>query len=175
MSFRPEQLRLLYYPDPRLRQVAEPVSGVTEEIRALIPRMFEIMEQTRGIGLAGPQIGYPHRIVVASVVYEEGEDPKEEVYLNPRLVGHQGKIREEEGCLSFPGLYTPIDRYEEVTAEYEDLTGGTFRVEARGLHARLFQHEIDHLDGVLIIDRASKKRVKAVKEQLENIKTNSEQ
>ncbi|MHC4606201.1 MAG: peptide deformylase [Planctomycetota bacterium] len=146
---------VVFYPDPRLREAARPVDGVTQEIRDLVPGMFEAMEKARGIGLAGPQVGLGLRIIVASLVRAEGEEPQKEVYLNPRIVAHSGKVREEEGCLSLPGLYTPIDRFEEVTVEYGTLEGGTGRVTVSGLHARVFQHEIDHLDGVLILDKMS--------------------
>lgn len=150
------ELKLVYYPDPRLHEAAKPVEkGEWKEVVELVPRMFEIMRQSRGIGLAGPQIGCGKRIVVASILYEGEEEPREEVYVNPVIVARKGRKREEEGCLSLPGLLTLIDRYEQVTAEYETQEGASKRVEVCGLHAKLFQHEIDHLDGILIVDKMS--------------------
>lgn len=148
-----ESLPVVYYPDPRLRETAKPIPSVTAEIRDLVPRMFEAMYQSRGIGLAGPQIGYGHRIVVAGMPGPEGASPKEEVYLNPVIRKRSGKVREEEGCLSLPGLVANVERAEKVTVEYRTLDWEERRVEVDGLHAKLFQHEIDHLDGILVIDR----------------------
>ena len=146
---------LVYYPDPRLRDTAHPIGEITDEIRAIVPRMFEVMRAARGIGLAGPQIGFSHRIVVASILYDPEKGPEQEVYINPKIADRTPPVRDEEGCLSLPGLVAQIERAQTVTAEYLTLEGERRSVEVSDLHARLFQHEIDHLDGILIIDRMS--------------------
>jgi len=151
----PQEIRVLYYPDPRLRRPARPVERITPELRAFIPALFEAMHRARGIGLAGPQVGFAHRVVVASIAQEPEGEPKEEVYLNPNIRTEVGTVREEEGCLSLPGLYAAVSRSREVTVEYTSLEGEVRDLTVSGLHAKLFQHEIDHLDGILMIDRMS--------------------
>ena len=147
--------KVLCYPEPRLRAVAAPVPGITAEIRRLAEEMFGVMNGAHGIGLAAPQVGVGLRLFVASIVPDGGQEPRKEAYVNPVIVARGGKVREEEGCLSFPDLFTPVERFEDVTVEYVALGGESRRVTAAGMHARVLQHEIDHLDGVLIIDRMS--------------------
>jgi peptide deformylase len=146
-------MELLYYPDPGLRQVAPPVRNVDDKLRETVRAMFEVMYQTRGIGLAAPQVGLKLRLIVANLTADPEQPDREEVYLNPEILDRKGEIREEEACLSLPGLFAVIPRAAELSVRYGDLEGGTRTVKATELHARLFEHEIDHLDGILIVDR----------------------
>lgn len=146
---------LVYYPDPGLREVARSVGEITPEIRDIVPRMIEVMRERKGIGLAGPQVGFGFRVVIASVPQGPEEEPLIETYVDPGIIERSGVVAAEEGCLSLPGLMTQMERAERVVAEYTTLEGERRRVEIEGLHARMFQHEIDHLDGILIIDRMS--------------------
>ncbi|MHC4982016.1 MAG: peptide deformylase [Planctomycetota bacterium] len=146
------KLRLLYYPDPRLREVCTPVEVPDEDVRKLTERMFELMFAARGIGLAAPQVGVPVRLFVVSP-RSDGEDRR--VYINPRIISADGSQQEEEGCLSFPGITCKLKRYDVVTIRATGLDAEEFEETCEELTARIFQHEIDHLDGRLLVDRMS--------------------
>ena len=145
---------VLSHPSAALKQRAEEVDPATDDtLRALAERMAKIMYEAPGIGLAAPQIGVMKRVIVYDL------DPEEEGELvalcNPRIVESSGECElDEEGCLSVPGVSVPISRACRVVCEAVALDGTPVRIEAEGLHARLLQHEVDHLDGVLIVDRA---------------------
>lgn len=129
----------------RMPEVLKP----TPEIRALIKKMRKIMRQADGIGLAANQIGVPLRLFVTEV------DKKFYAVLNPAIAKHsKEKVILEEGCLSMPSLFGTVERYEKVTLEGTDPYGRKLRINAKGLLARVFQHEIDHLNGALFIDKA---------------------
>jgi len=146
-------LTLVYYPDPRLRRIADSVGKADADLQAAIPRMFEIMYKARGIGLAGPQVALNHRIVVANLSGDPEKKADEQVFLNPEIVERDGQMKEEEGCLSLPGMYAMIVRADQVEVRYDTLDGKKIQRVAQGLEAKLFQHEIDHLDGILILDK----------------------
>ncbi|HEU0015596.1 MAG TPA: peptide deformylase [Longimicrobium sp.] len=136
-----------------LRRRAEPVPGPDPELDRLIGDMFETMYAAHGIGLAAPQVGVSRRVIVVDV----GEEDREPfALLNPTAVEH-GPAREkyEEGCLSIPGITAAVERPTTVVVEALDRAGQPVRIEARGMLARCLQHEIDHLDGVLFLDRLS--------------------
>ena len=143
-------MEIVKYPDPRLRQKAEPITAIDAELRRIARDMIEAMHEDRGVGLAGPQVAVFKRIVIINVSGREGDD---HVFLNPRILDGQGHEVADEGCLSVPGIWAPVERYAEVTVQAMDPTGRRLTLEAEGLLARAFQHEIDHLDGVLFIDR----------------------
>jgi peptide deformylase len=142
-------LKVRRYPDPVLRRRAQPVGAVTPEIRRLVDDMIDTMYDELGLGLAAPQVGASVRLMV--VGDEEGQGAQ--ALLNPTLSAQGGTVTAEEGCLSVPGVFAPVTRAEWVTLEAQDLDGRPVAITARGLRARVFQHEIDHLDGVLFIDR----------------------
>src|SRR5262245_48964427 len=148
-------LALVYYPDPILRKPSAPVKSVTKELREAIPQMFELMYKNRGIGLAGPQAGLPQRIVVANIVGDPGKPEEEKVFINPEILDRGGVMVEEEGCLSLPGLSAKIRRSAWVLVRFRDPEGGEQEVQAEGLWAKLFQHEVDHIDGLLMVDKMS--------------------
>ena len=150
MALRP----IRRYGDPVLRKKAEPVQGITDEIQTLIDDMVETMYDALGIGLAAPQIGISLRVIVIDEGTRESSGPM--VFLNPVIVGQTGSLRGEEGCLSLPGVYGEVVRAEWVRVEALDRHGAPVRLEARGLLARVFQHELDHLDGILFLDRLDK-------------------
>ena len=142
-------LKVRKYGDPVLRGKARPVGDVTPEIRAMVADMVDTMYDQVGIGLAAPQVGIPLRIMVV------GDDSVREprALVNPVIAASGGEVTAEEGCLSIPGIFAPVTRAEWVQLEAKDLEGNPVSLRARGLTARVFQHEIDHLDGVLFIDR----------------------
>lgn len=151
---------ILHYPDPRLRQKAQPVTQITPELERLISDMAETMYAAPGVGLAATQIGEPHRIFIVDVAGED-EPSNLLVFINPEIVAQEGSEQGPEGCLSFPGVTEEIKRAQKVTVRALDRTGKPFELSADGLLAVAIQHESDHLDGVLMIDRMGvlKKRI----------------
>ena len=167
-------LDVLQFPDPRLRRRAEPVEKVTDELRQLAADMLETMYDEPGIGLAAPQVGAPLRLVVLDTEWTEEEAQRSPLVLvNPEIVEHTGRILWTEGCLSVPDFSADVERAERVVLRATDLEGNEIVEEATGLRAVCFQHELDHLDGVLFIDRLSRlkrdlyvqKRKKALREE----------
>ena len=159
-------LRIHFYGEDVLRRKAEEVPEVNEEIRGLAREMLDVMYREGGLGLAAEQVGRTERMCVIDVPPDvdqddagERENPDVEmplVLINPRIVAHSEEVQVgPEGCLSFPDIYARVERWYEVEAEYLDLDGKPRRVRARGLLARAVQHELDHLDGVLLVDRMS--------------------
>ena len=142
-------LKVRKYGDPVLRRRAEPVREVTPEIRRMVEDMIETMFEEVGIGLAAPQVGISLRLMV--VGEEKGRGAR--ALVNPVIAEQGGEVTAEEGCLSLPGIFADVTRAEWVRLEAHDLDGNPVSVKARGLTARVFQHEMDHLDGVLFIDR----------------------
>ncbi len=151
---------ILEYPDPRLREVAKPVAEVTPEIQALVDDMAETMYAAPGCGLAATQLGIPHRIFVVDCA-EEDEPSDLKVFINPEILEKDGQVVWQEGCLSFPGVREDIKRAEHVKVRALGRDGKPFELEADGLLAVAIQHETDHLNGVLMIDKlnALKKRM----------------
>ena len=136
------------YGDPLLRQKSKPVTEVTPEIARTIQDMVETMYQQVGIGLAAPQVGIPLRLVVM----DDGKRGTRAL-LNPKIAERRGSVVAEEGCLSLPGIFAQVERSEWVRVEANDPDRQPVSFEARGMLARVVQHELDHLDGVLFIDR----------------------
>jgi len=151
---------ILEYPDARLREVAQPVAEVTPEIQALVDDMAETMYDAPGCGLAATQLGIAQRIFVIDCASED-EPSNLYVFINPEIIQKDGVQTWEEGCLSFPGVTEEIKRAETVTVKALDRNGKSFELSADGLLAVAIQHENDHLNGVLMIDKLSalKKRM----------------
>lgn len=145
---------ILRYPDKRLRNKAEPVGVVDDAVRQLCDDMAETMYAAPGVGLAAPQIGVSKRIFVIDIA-NEGEPSQLRTFINPEIVAREGEAVWEEGCLSFPGIHEEIERAAKVTVRALDLQGNSFELEASGLLAIAVQHENDHLDGALMVDRVS--------------------
>ena len=141
-------LTVKLYGDPVLRQVATPVREITAEIKRIIADMTETMWHQVGIGLAAPQVGLSYRILVM----DDGKGGAQTL-INPEIESRSGTIREEEGCLSLPGVFGVVERSKTITVRAMDADGKPVSMEATGLKARIVQHELDHLDGVLFIDR----------------------
>ncbi|EYF03175.1 peptide deformylase [Chondromyces apiculatus] len=151
---------ILHYPDPRLRQKAQPIDQITPELQRLIDDMAETMYAAPGVGLAATQLGEPYRIFIIDVANED-EPSNLMVFVNPEITRREGDVLGPEGCLSFPGVSEDIKRAENVTVRALDRSGKPFEISADGLLAVAIQHETDHLDGVLMIDRMGmlKKRI----------------
>ena len=142
-------LRVRKYGDPALRRQAAPLEDVTPEIHRIIADMTDTMYDEVGIGLAAPQVGVPLRLIVVSA--EDGRGVQ--ALVNPVIVEEGGQVTAEEGCLSIPGVFAPVTRAAWVRVEARDAHGEPVAITARALRARVLQHEMDHLDGVLFIDR----------------------
>lgn len=147
------KLQIVLSPDTVLRKKAKPVTKVNREIRQLLDDMAETMYAAPGVGLAAPQVGVSRRIIV---VDRGGEESKLYQVINPEITRREGWILGQEGCLSIPGYRGEVFRHEKVRVEGLDKKGHHIWIDAEGVLARIFQHEIDHLDGVLYTDKAQK-------------------
>jgi peptide deformylase len=143
-------LKIIFYPDPRLRKTSEPVTVFDQSLKDLAGRMLELMRAARGVGLAAPQVGENVRMFVMNPTGEEGDD---RVYVNPILADAEGEEEGEEGCLSLPGINAKVWRSKKLKMQAQDLAGNPIEEFADGYIARIWQHEIDHLNGTMIIDR----------------------
>lgn len=160
-------LPILHYPDPRLRNRAQPVERVDDEVRRLVDDMFETMYQAPGIGLAAPQLGVAKSIIVIDIS-EQRNAPH--VFINPRLVELEGVTQFEEGCLSVPGIYEEVERASRIRVEAINSQGENFTLEAEGLLAVCIQHEIDHLDGKLFVDYLSELKRQRIRKKMEKLR-----
>ena len=158
------KLRILEFPDPRLRKKAVPVEVVDDPLRQLIDDMFETMYEAPGIGLAATQVDVHRRLLVADVSQEKDEP---QVLINPEILERDGAAITEEGCLSVPGYYEEIERAEHIKVRYLDRDGNEQESEYEGLLAVCVQHEIDHLDGKLFVDYLSEIKRQRIRKRLE--------
>jgi peptide deformylase len=147
-------LKIVKYPEPVLSQPGEPVTEFDSELKKLADDMFETMYASQGIGLAAPQVAVAKRVTVIDL--SQGKDPAQKLVLvNPEVIFREGKQYEEEGCLSFPEIREKVQRANKVRIRAQDLQGKWFEMDGEELLSRAFQHEIDHLDGMLFIFRMS--------------------
>ena len=160
-------MRIIQFPHPTLRRVSKPLRRVDDELRQIVRRMFDLMYEAKGIGLAGNQVDLPYRLFVLNLTGDPAEADDEQVFINPVLSQPKGSAEAEEGCLSLPGLYAPVRRPEQITVSAYDLAGEEIEETIDGLFGRAVQHETDHLNGVLFIDRLSPVARLALKDVLE--------
>jgi peptide deformylase len=147
-------LKIVKYPEPVLSQPGEPVTEFNDELQKFVADMFETMYAAQGIGLAAPQVAVSKRVTVIDL--SMGKDPEQKlVLINPEIIAREGKQYEEEGCLSFPDIREKVQRAFQVTVRAQDEHGTWFEMDGEELLSRAFQHEIDHLDGMLFIFRMS--------------------
>ncbi len=147
-------LRIFHYPEPVLKVKAAPIETIDDDLRRLAADMAETMYAAPGVGLAAPQVGVSRRLVVLDCAPHD-QAPQLLTVINPEIVAREGEAFEEEGCLSVPGYYARIERSAQVRVRFTDLDGKGRELEADGLWAICFQHEIDHLDGILFVDHLS--------------------
>ena len=169
MSIAIDKLKIVHYPHPVLRTKAQPLGGVSEEVRAVARKMIELMHEARGVGLAAPQVGLPWRLFVANPTGEDsgGASGGDRIYINPVLSDpSEATARAEEGCLSIPGVNVHVMRPVGVTIAAMNEHGEKITDTSADLLARIWQHETDHLNGVLIIDRMTPTDGRSVKRTL---------
>lgn len=159
-------LEILKYPDPLLKKKALPVGTIDEGIEDLINNMVETMYAAKGIGLAANQVGVDKRVIVLDVPEEEGSGRNLIVLINPEIVIAEGKTTYEEGCLSLPGFTAEVKRFLKVRVRGLDRWGKDVEIEGGGLLAIALQHEIDHLEGILFIDRLSRLKRDIIKRRI---------
>ncbi len=145
-------MNIVIYPDPVLRQKAKPLAEINKEVYLKVEEMMELMYQAQGIGLAAPQVGWSVRLFIIDA---DGGRNGEKVFINPVIIEEAGELNKEEGCLSFPGIMSKVARAQRIKAEAYNLKGQKIEIEAEGLAARAWQHELDHLNGSLFIDKMS--------------------
>lgn len=158
-------MNVLRYPDERLRTKATPVEQVDEALRTIIDDMFETMYDSQGVGLAATQVDVHKRLFIADCGGEEEPEPL--VFINPEIIAQDGHFENEEGCLSFPGIYANVERAETVKVQALDRNGELFEIETDGLLAICIQHEIDHLNGKLFVDYLSPLKRDRIRKKLE--------
>lgn len=164
---------IVKYPDPILSKRGEPVAVFDDKLKTLVEEMFESMYAAQGIGLAAPQIGISQRLTVIDISFKKNPDEKI-VLINPEIVAREGKQFEEEGCLSLPEIREKVRRAARVKVKAQDVSGKWFEVEGEELLARAFQHEIDHLDGILFIDHLSRLKRDLVKSRIRKLQKTGE-
>jgi peptide deformylase len=164
-------LQVIKYPHPTLLRPSKVLRRVDLELRNIVAEMFELMYANKGCGLAANQVDLPYRLFVMNESGDPAEKSQELVFLNPVLSKHKGSGEAEEGCLSLPGVYAPVRRPEKVTINAYDLSGQEVKMPVEGLFARIVQHETDHLDGIMFIDRLSPTNRMAIKELIEEFET----
>ena len=166
-----------------LRQKAVPVAEINDEVRQLVQDMLESMYAAKGVGLAAEQVGRTESVCVIDVPRDAEKEacrdenaaiPMPLVLINPEIIAAEGKQRNEEGCLSFPEIGAPITRADKVTVTYTDRSGASQTVTARGLLSRAIQHEVDHLSGILLVDKMSPMQKMSVSGQLRRLQKNAQ-
>ncbi|XP_039045676.1 peptide deformylase 1B, chloroplastic/mitochondrial-like [Hibiscus syriacus] len=160
-------LQIAVYPDPILRKRNKRIDTFDENLKKLVDEMFDVMYKTDGIGLSAPQVGVNVQLMVFNPVGERGEG-QEIVLINPKVTKYSKKtVLFNEGCLSFPRIYADVERPESVKIDAQDINGAKFTVDLSELPARVFQHEFDHLQGILFFDRMTDEVLDSIRGQLE--------
>ncbi len=161
-----DKCKITYYPATVLRGRAAPVEKIDDNIRRLVDKMAEILVDKKGIGLAAPQAGVPLRLFIVSLT---GKREDVRAYVNPTVTPHGDLDEAEEGCLSVPGIWAKIRRYKKATVTATDLDGRQFTEDAEGLYARCLQHEYDHIEGTVIVNRMGEAARIAHRRQLKKL------
>jgi len=162
-------VRIVKYPHPTLRHKSKPLRRVDRELVTIVRQMFELMYEHRGVGLAANQVDLPYRLFILNPENEDDNKDGELVFINPVITQRKGMVEQDEGCLSFPEIYAPVRRPDKITITAYNLAGEEVTYNADGLLARAAQHEYDHLDGVLFIDRLTPANRLKIKEALADL------
>lgn len=164
-------LEILKYPDPELKKISTPVEKFDKHLHKLLDNMAETMYSANGIGLAAIQVGEPLRLFVIDLGADEDHEKKLYEFINPKISKGMGTLVYEEGCLSVPGIAEEVKRKETIHLEYQDRHGKQHELDAEGLLAVAIQHENDHLDGIIFVDRLSPLKRSIVRRKLAKVVT----
>lgn len=156
-------MNIITYPNPILRKKAQPLTEINKEVYQKVEEMMELMYQADGVGLAAPQVGWSARLFIIDV---NGDRYEDKVFINPTILEEAGELNKEEGCLSLPGITSKVIRAQKIKARAYNLKGQKIEIEVDGLAARAWQHEMDHLNGTLFIDKISPASRLAISHQL---------
>jgi len=165
------RLQIVLWPHPVLLRGTEPIEQVDDELRQVIGEMRRILFELRGVGLAAPQVGIARRLMLVCPTGQPGE---EEVVLNPEVLAAEGEELGEEGCLSFPGIYGDVQRALRIRVRYRDLDFREREMELEDFVARVFLHELDHLDGRVFVDRMVPASREKIERQLDDLRARYE-
>ena len=146
-------MKIVLYPHPALKHRSMPLTSIDKKIHAQVREMFDLMYEAKGLGLAANQVALPYQLLIMNLTADPKQPDGEEVYVNPVIVERKGSIEEEEGCLSLPKLYAKVRRAKNVKVHAYNLKGESVEITASDLAARVWQHEVDHLHGILFIDK----------------------
>jgi peptide deformylase len=166
-----DTLQIIFWPDPRLKRISQPVKVFDRELRDLAARMFELMRENKGVGLAAPQVGRNIRLFVMNATGQPGDD---HVYVNPVLSEADGEEEDEEGCLSLPDIRIDVLRNKTMKISAFDLDGKPFEQVETGFITRVWQHEFDHLNGIMLTDRMGPMAKMANRRKLKDLEENYE-
>lgn len=159
-------MRIVKYPHPALRHISKPLLRVDSGLKAMVRQMLDLMYAQEGVGLAANQVELPYRLIVMNTKSDSAAKEEEHVFINPEITRRKGLEEKEEGCLSFPEINGPVKRSQKITVNAYNLAGQEITWELDGICARVVQHECDHLDGILFIDRLSPANLLAIKQDL---------
>ena len=159
-------MRIVKYPHPALRHISKPLLRVDSGLKAMVRQMLDLMYAQEGVGLAANQVELPYRLIVMNIKSDPTAKEEEHVFINPEITRRKGLEEKEEGCLSFPEINGPVKRSQKITVNAYNLAGQEITWELDGICARVVQHECDHLDGILFIDRLSPANLLAIKQDL---------
>ena len=162
-------LPIVHYPEAVLLEVGKPVDDFNEELERLVADMFVTMEDAGGVGLAAPQVGFGRRLFVMDTPERDGYAAERHVLINPEIISVEGEQTGDEGCLSFPGLYTSVRREMRVIARAQDVKGEEFEIDVRDLAARCILHETDHCDGIVFLDRMTPLKRQLAKRKIKTL------
>jgi peptide deformylase len=163
-------VQIVKYPHPTLRYHAKPLRRVDGDLKNMVGKMLELMYANKGIGLAANQVDLPYRLIVMNIESDPALKEHEHVFINPVILERKGGMEEkDEGCLSLPEIYAPVKRPSKIVVNAYNIAGQEITWELNGLYARVVQHECDHLDGILFIDRLSPANLLNIKEAIEDM------
>lgn len=159
-------MRIVKYPHPALRYASKPLRRVDSGLKAMVRQMLDLMYAQEGVGLAANQVELPYRLIVMNTKCDATAKQQEHVLINPVITARKGLEEKQEGCLSLPQINAPVKRSQKITVNAYNLAGQEITWDLEGLYARVVQHECDHLDGILFIDRLSPANLLAIKRDL---------
>lgn len=162
-------MHIVKYPHPTLRHKSKPLRRVDSELRKIVREMFDLMYEHEGVGLAANQVDLPYRLFVVNLTNDPAAKDEEHVFINPEITHKKGMTEDKEGCLSFPGIFAPVRRPEKIVLTAYSLEGKEITYEMSGFFARAAQHESDHLDGIVFVDRLTPSHLLSIREDLADL------